>query len=185
MSTSSTSEQYSLRGLKSLLQFPSCVKTDPITIIIHPIQQSFPFLILFIKLVSWVFSATILILHQAQTTVSLENTDLATMSMHAQNALAPAVTETSQWSAHSATSTPEIVFASRTPSIGFGEDHMSSFGVPWTDFTSSKATWGCNFSPSPSEPIHKSTYGYLRDVDFHLDNSLVSDTSCEPYVHVA
>ena len=99
------------------------------------------------------------------------------------SALAQAVTETSQWSADSATS--EIIFASRAPSIAFGEDDISSMGAPWTDFTSSKATWGCESSASPS-PIHKSTFGYPPDViDFHLDDGLVSDASVEPYVHVA
>ncbi|KAF8343313.1 hypothetical protein F5887DRAFT_1075871 [Amanita rubescens] len=86
-----------------------------------------------------------------------------------------------QWSADLATS--EIVFASRTPSIGFGEEDISSMGALWTDFTSSKGTWGCELSTLPS-PIHKSTYGCSPDVDFHLDDGLVSDTSREPYVHV-
>ncbi|KAF8628748.1 hypothetical protein AX15_003740 [Amanita polypyramis BW_CC] len=98
------------------------------------------------------------------------------------SALVPAVTETSRWSADSETS--EIIFASRSPSLSFGEEDMLSAGALWTDIASSKATWGCGSSMSPSSPIRKSTYGYPPDVEFRLEDGPDSDTSREPYVHV-
>ncbi|KAM6503542.1 hypothetical protein JOM56_000485 [Amanita muscaria] len=74
------------------------------------------------------------------------------------SALAPAVTPTSDWSADSDTS--QIIFANNS--------HTSSMGVPWTDFTSSKATWGCE--SSMSSICQQTAYGYSSDIEFPFDS---------------